>query len=99
MSLAHWPGPRLNTGPREDERAVGWLELFYDLIFVASLIEVGSALSDDVTWPGAGRFVVLFALLWWTWTGTTFYNNRVRVDDVAHRLLMLESGARATYQY
>lgn len=69
--------------------AVGWLELFYDLIFVAALIEVGYVLVTDVSWAGAGRFVVLFALLWWAWTGTTFYNNRVAVDDLLHRVLTI----------
>jgi low temperature requirement protein LtrA len=89
MSLSHSALPRLSTERREDEPTVGWLELFYDLIFVAALIEVGYVLVTDVSWAGAARFIVLFALLWWAWTGTTFYNNRVAVDDLAHRLLTI----------
>lgn len=89
MSLSHTALPRLSADRRDDEPTVGWLELFYDLIFVAALIEVGYVLVTDVSWAGAGRFVVLFALLWWAWTGTTFYNNRVAVDDLLHRVLTI----------
>lgn len=89
MSLSVFSRPVLWRERRPGDRSVGWLELFYDLVFVAALIELGAGLGDDVTWAGFGRFAVLFALLWWAWTGTTFYNNRIDVDDVPHRLLTL----------
>ena len=89
MTLARWHPPRLTTGRTQDRRVVDWLELFYDLIYVAALIQLGSSLVHDLTVAGIGRFVVLFTLLWWAWTGTTFLMNRIEVDDLAHRGLMI----------
>ncbi len=72
-----------------DDDRVAWLELFFDLIYVAALVQLGSQLSAELSWAGAGRFAALFVVLWWTWTGTTVHINRVRVDDIVHRLLVV----------
>lgn len=81
------------------ERKVGWLELFYDLVYVAALVQLGSALASHVSWGGALAFAGLMVPLWFTWTGFTFYNNRFLVDDAVHRALvfaqMLAIGAVA----
>lgn len=74
--------------PHDEERRVGWLELFFDLVFVATLIELGNLLSGDVSVGGFIRFACLLAPVWWVWTGTTFFANRFLVDDVTHRILV-----------
>ena len=83
--------PRFHTdhGP---EKRVSWLELFYDLIFVAGIIQVGDALSEGVA-RGEGfwafiKFAAFFAPLWVAWTGFTFFKNRYTVDDALHRVLV-----------
>jgi low temperature requirement protein LtrA len=100
MTLERFSKPRLQTESRLGERSVGWLELFYDLIYVAALIQVGQGLVNDVSITGAIQFVILFFLLWWAWTGTTFYMNRITADDLPHRFLviaqMIAIGALAT---
>ena len=70
-------------------KKVSWLELFYDLIFVASIIQLGDHLSHDVSPGGFGLFALHFAPLWIAWTGFTFYANRFTVDDFLHRTLVL----------
>ena len=62
--------------------------MFYDLIYVATFIQLGNALSANVGWAGFGVFAVLFLPIWYTWTGFTFYSNRFVVDDFAHRILV-----------
>ncbi len=85
-----WSAPRLYVEKEGDtERTVSWLELFFDLIFVAALVQLGEGLAGDPTTLGVGRFLAGFVLLWWSWTGTTFYMNRFVVDDLPHRLLVL----------
>lgn len=74
---------------QERPHGLSWLELFFDVVYVAALIQLGDALAGDPTLRGAARFALAFTVLWWTWTGTTFYFNRVLVDDVVHRLLVL----------
>ncbi len=80
--------PRLHAPERGEARRVIWLELFYDLIYVAAIIQLGTALSNNVKLSGALTFAGLFVPIWYTWTGFTFYNNRFIVDDLLHRLLV-----------
>jgi len=84
-------GPRFHrdvTFHKHSDRAVGWLELFYDLVYVATLIQIGNFLSKHLTMAGFGQFCVLLFLVWWAWTGETLYQNRYFVDDVVHRSLV-----------
>ncbi|MEM7141137.1 MAG: low temperature requirement protein A [Actinomycetota bacterium] len=74
---------------KHTDRAVGWLELFYDLVYVATLIQIGNFLSSNLDWTGFGRFLVLMFVTWWAWSGETAYQNRYFVDDVIHRMLVL----------
>ena len=73
---------------RHTDRAVGWLELFYDLVYVATLIQIGNFLSDNVTVAGFGQFFLLVTVVWWSWSGETFYQNRFVADDLVHRILV-----------
>ncbi len=73
---------------RHTDRSIGWLELFYDLVYVATLIQIGNFLSDNVSLIGFGQFAVMLSVVWWAWTGETFYQNRYVVDDLTHRLLV-----------
>ncbi len=87
--------PTLHTALHH-EKKVSWLELFYDLVFVAAIIQLGDSLSTDVTNQHAVlfplvKFAVLFAPIWLAWTGFTFFANRFDVDDFLHRLLVFGS--------
>ena len=86
MPLTKWQPPAWRHDV-DDEGRVTWLELFFDLVYVAALIQLGDRLSGDVTWTGAAAFLGSFVILWWTWTGTTAFMNGFPVDDVVHRLL------------
>ena len=89
MTSSRWILPSLHSGHEGGhERKVTWLELFYDLVYVAAIIQLGNRLSDDVSWGGIIRFVALFIPIWWSWTGITFYVNRFAIDDLVHRLLI-----------
>ncbi len=70
------------------ERKIGWLELFYDLIYVATIIQLGDLLTRDATPRGVLLFVGLFVPVWWSWTGMMFYFNRFVADDAWHRVLV-----------
>ena len=91
MSRTLWQPPQLYTEVVHGEhevRKIAWLELFYDLVYVATLIQLGDALSEDVSVGGFLRFVALFIPIWWSWTGMTFYSNRFVTDDLLHRVLI-----------
>jgi len=78
---------RLRSGERG--RRVTWLELFFDLIFVAAVSQVASPLRDDYTFAGLLRLTPLFALIWWAWTGNSLFATRFDTDDVVQRALTL----------
>ncbi len=78
--------PTLHTRHSGEEKKVGWLELFYDLIFVAAFIQLGNGLAAGVSVASFAGFAAVFTPLWITWTGFTFYVNRFTVDDFTHRL-------------
>jgi low temperature requirement protein LtrA len=50
---------------RHTDRSIGWLELFYDLVYVATLIQIGNFLSKNTTLLGFGQFLVLIVVVWW----------------------------------
>ena len=75
--------------PLTHSPTVGFLELFYDLVFVASTMVLSNTFSQDPTWAWAGMCALLFALLWLLWFHTTLLMNVERRDDFGHRSLVL----------
>jgi len=83
--------PRLRTRGRgiEEERRATWLELFFDLVFVAAVGQLANSLAAEPTKERFFEFLGLFVPVWWAWMGFTFYANRFDTDDLVYRLLML----------
>jgi low temperature requirement protein LtrA len=46
------------------EQRVTPLELFFDLVFVYAITQVTLLMSEDPTWPGVGRGLLVLAALW-----------------------------------
>ena len=84
--LVHPPRLRSEHG-LEAGRRVTWLEVFFDLVFVAAVAQVGTHLQDDYTVAGLVRFSFLFVLVWWAWLGHTTFSTRFDTDDLVQRLL------------
>jgi low temperature requirement protein LtrA len=80
---------RLRAHASEAARKVTWLELFFDLIFVAAVAQVAEPLREHYSLSGILRFATLFALIWWAWTGYTVFATRFQSDDGVQRLLTL----------
>jgi len=80
--------PRLRASEGKDRHAT-WLELFFDLVFVVAIAEVGTVLLRDVTWTGVARFSLLFVSVWWAWVDATLYADRFDTDDLGYRLVTL----------
>lgn len=93
--------PVLHTHDSGTEKRPGWLELFYDLVYVAAFIQLGNGLAKHPSAEGFLAFSSVFVPLWLAWTGFTWFTNRFTVDDFAHRLLvfgqMLLVGAMAIF--
>jgi low temperature requirement protein LtrA len=80
---------RLRALGGHDGRKVTWLELFFDLVFVAAIAQVAGPLHEHYEAAGVLRFAVLFALIWWAWVGHAFFATRFETTDLLHRVLTL----------
>lgn len=80
-----WKGPR-RLLDRERDRRVTFLELFYDLVYVVLIAELGHALSQDITLKGIGGFVFLFVIVWWAWINGTMYHDLHGQNDTRTRI-------------
>ena len=61
--------PRLHA---PQEQPVTFVELFFDLVFVFAVTQVTVLTAHHLDFPGVGRSVLLFWLVWWAWTQFTW---------------------------
>jgi low temperature requirement protein LtrA len=99
-----WQRPNIHT--EEDERLhrkVSWLELFYDLVFVAVIAQLSHYLAAHMTWDGLAGYALLFVPVWWVWIASTYYNERFETFGLETRvftfLQMLPVAAMAVFAY
>ena len=77
----------INTVPKRHAESTTWLELFFDLVYVAILVELGNRLSHDLTLVGVGQFLFLFVIIWWSWLEKVLFARYFPTDDIGQRLL------------
>jgi low temperature requirement protein LtrA len=86
----------LNTSMSEQafvmRRHATWLELFFDLVFVLAVAQLGRLLSANPTAGGFLLFALLFVPVWWVWTGFSCYGDLFDPGDgpggLPYRLVM-----------
>ena len=61
--MSHGP----STAQKPQATPVGFLELFYDLVFVASTMVLSNEFTRDPSWQSAGLCALMFVLLWLLW--------------------------------
>lgn len=75
------------------EKKVTWLELFYDLLFVAAVSKATHVLlhAEHGTIPIEYliKFVLIFIPIWWGWVGQTLFINRFGQDIFIHRIFII----------
>src|SRR6476469_3567130 len=65
----------------EREQRVTPIELFFDLVFVYAITQVTTMMSEDLTWQGLGRGLLVLAALWWAWTGYAWLTIMLEPED------------------
>lgn len=81
------PTTDLTMMPVEEPKA-SWLELFYDLLFVANLTEFTH--SHPITGHYAlAHYIGWFIIMWWAWAGQTFWAARFDMDDLFTKVCKL----------
>jgi low temperature requirement protein LtrA len=75
------------------EQRVTPLELFFDLVFVYAITQVTLLMSDDPSWQGVARGLLVLAALWWAWTGYAWLTNALEPEEGAVRAGMFAAMA------
>lgn len=57
------------------EARVGFVELFFDLVFVFAITQVSHFLLGNLTWLGALQAAMMVAAVWWAWVYTSWITN------------------------
>jgi low temperature requirement protein LtrA len=65
----------------EREQRVTPLELFFDLVVVFAFTQVTQLMSDNLTWRGLGRGLLVLAAIWWAWTGYAWLTNALEPEE------------------
>ncbi len=78
----------LRDRSREGHARVGFLELFYDLVFVFAVTQLSHRLLEHLTPGHAAETLFLFAAMWWAWMYTTWALNWLDPDNVLVRLMV-----------
>ena len=78
------------TEPQSElEHRVTPVELFFDLVFVFAFTQVTTLMSDDPTWSGVGKGLMVLAALWSVWAAYAWLTNVVDPDAGPARGAML----------
>ena len=76
-----------NTVPHRHAESTTWLELFFDLVYVAVLVEMGNRLSHDISAAGMIQYLFLFIIVWWSWLEKVLFARFFSNDDIGQRML------------
>jgi low temperature requirement protein LtrA len=75
------------------EKKVTWLELFYDLLFVAAVSKASHVLlhveHGSIPVEYLSKFVLIFIPIWWAWVGQSLFVNRFGRDVLSHRIFLI----------
>jgi low temperature requirement protein LtrA len=82
----YWWQPPRRAGDRIEHRQVTFLELFYDLVYVAVIAELSHSLSSHIGWAGLGGFAFLFVIVWWAWLNGSLYHDIHGNNDIRTRV-------------
>ena len=82
-----WQRPELrDDGDRH--RPVGWVELFFDLVFVVIVAVLAHDLEQHIDAAGLLTFLLQFVAVFWAWNGFTYYTERFESAGLENRLFV-----------
>src|SRR4030081_1637312 len=70
----HWLSrPPRPLGAILVDRRASFLEVFYDLAYVAVIGQASHQLAQHITVRGAAKFAIIFGLIWFAWINGSLY--------------------------
>jgi low temperature requirement protein LtrA len=75
----------------EEEKRTGFIELFFDLVFVFAFTQVATLVVEDTSAAGFARAALVFALVWWAWSAFAWLTNAIDVENTWTRLFVFSA--------
>jgi low temperature requirement protein LtrA len=82
-----WWGPPEDFADRKNERKISWLELFYDLVYVAAIGQITQHIAVNPTWSTVSYSLLLFSLIFWSWVNGSQYYDLHGSEGIRTRVL------------
>lgn len=82
-------GSLLRHRDEHEHARVGYIELFFDLVFVFAVTQLSHSLLHNLTLTGAFHTLLLFLAVWWVWIYTSWVTNWLDPERTPVRLLLL----------
>lgn len=67
---------------------VGFVELFFDLVFVFAITQISHTLLAHLTWMGALQAAMLLGAIWWAWIDTSWITNWLDPERAPVRMML-----------
>ncbi len=83
-----WRRPRHYMDVENPGDHVHWVELFFDLVHVVTIFQLGNYLSHHLDLGGLFAFTGLFLAIFFAWADSSIYNSLYISTDIPHRLIM-----------
>ena len=82
-----WWGPPRNFAERKQQRKISWLELFFDLAYVAAISQLTHHIAEYPSLQQTAFSLLLFSLIFWSWVNASQYYDLHGNDGVRTRLM------------
>jgi low temperature requirement protein LtrA len=82
-----WWGPPRNFAERKQQRKISWLELFFDLAYVAAISQLTHHLAEHPSVQTTAFMLLLFSLIFWSWVNASQYYDLHGSDSIRTRLM------------
>jgi len=80
--------PKLQQNQNQEKSAT-WIELFYDLAYVAAISVAGHYLSGNFSLKGIMIFLFMFVSIWILWVSGAYYANWFEINDIVYRISII----------
>lgn len=67
---------------------VGFVELFFDLVFVFAITQISHTLLEHLTWVGALQAAMMLGAVWWAWIDTSWITNWLDPERMPVRVML-----------
>lgn len=86
QNLRRWWQHPGQIGDRSIHRTVTFLELFYDLVYVVLIAQIGHGLAAHIDLLHLGQYFFLFIIVWWSWFNGMSYHDLHGNNDIRTRV-------------